>query len=76
MRKSGMPIAPMILGFILGPIVEDNLRRSLILSGGSVMTFFERPISAVILILTIVLLISPSILNLIFKKKVKVTEAG
>jgi len=76
MRKSGIPIAPMILGFILGPIVEDNLRRSLILSGGSVMTFFERPISAVILILTIVLLISPSILNLIFKKKVKVTESG
>ncbi|WP_372660214.1 tripartite tricarboxylate transporter permease [Hydrogenophaga sp.] len=38
--------APMLLGFVLGPLMEENLRRSLLLSRGDMMTFVERPISA------------------------------
>ncbi len=72
MRRAGIPIAPMILGFILGPIVEDNLRRSLIIGGGNVLTFLERPVSAVLLVLTILLILSPSILSVLVKKKIKV----
>lgn len=41
--------APLIMGFILGPMLEENLRRSLVLSRGDPMIFLERPISAVIL---------------------------
>jgi TctA family transporter len=38
--------APMLLGFVLGPLMEENLRRALLLSRGDMMTFIERPISA------------------------------
>ena len=47
--KFGCEPAPMILGFILGPLMEENLRRSLVISRGDPMVFFERPISAVLL---------------------------
>jgi TctA family transporter len=44
--------APMILGFILGPLMEENLRRSLVLSRGDPIIFFQRPISATLLVLS------------------------
>jgi TctA family transporter len=39
-------VAPLLLGFVLGPMMEENLRRALLLSRGDMMTFIERPISA------------------------------
>ena len=42
----------MMLGFILGPLMEENLRRSLVLSRGDPMIFIQRPISAMLLALT------------------------
>jgi TctA family transporter len=44
----------MILGFILGPLMEENLRRSLVLSRGDPMIFVQRPISAILLAVTAV----------------------
>jgi len=41
-----------VLGFILGPLMEENLRRSLVLSRGDPMIFIDRPISAVLLTMT------------------------
>jgi hypothetical protein len=49
--------APLILAFVLGPLMEENLRRALLISRGDPMVFFNRPISATFLILTILLLI-------------------
>jgi putative tricarboxylic transport membrane protein len=49
--------APMLLGYILGPLMEENLRRAMLLSRGDPTVFFQRPISAVMLILAILLLI-------------------
>jgi TctA family transporter len=40
------PIAPILLGFVLGPLVEENFRRTLLLSHGNMMVFLQRPISA------------------------------
>ena len=37
--------APLMLGFVLGPLMEENLRRALLLSRGDAMVFIERPIS-------------------------------
>jgi putative tricarboxylic transport membrane protein len=51
--KFGCEPAPMILGFILGPLMEENLRRSLVISRGDPMVFFERPISAALLATTV-----------------------
>ncbi|MEJ7928571.1 tripartite tricarboxylate transporter permease [Ramlibacter sp. AN1015] len=44
-----MEAAPLLLGFILGPMMEENLRRALLLSRGDAMVFVERPISASLL---------------------------
>lgn len=52
--KFGFSIVPMMLGLILGPLVESNLTRSLIISEGNPMIFFTRPISLVIFIITII----------------------
>jgi putative tricarboxylic transport membrane protein len=51
--------APLILAFVLGPMFENSLRRSLILGEGNPMIFFTRPLSAVFLIIAIVFLITP-----------------
>ncbi len=48
--RFGCEPAPMILGFILGPLMEENLRRSLVLSRGDPMIFIQRPISAGLLV--------------------------
>ena len=48
--------APMILGFVLGPLMEDNLRRAMRISGGDPMIFLNRPISLGLLIAALVLL--------------------
>jgi TctA family transporter len=50
--KLGCEPAPLVLGFILGPVMEENLRRSLVLSRGDPMIFIERPISLVLLLMT------------------------
>jgi len=49
--------APLILGFILGPLMEENLRRAMLLSHGDPAVFFREPISAGLLTLAIVLLL-------------------
>lgn len=46
--------APLILGFMLGPMMEEYLRRAMVLSRGNPMVFIERPISAALLILAVV----------------------
>jgi TctA family transporter len=58
--------APLLLGFILGPMMEENLRRALLLSRGDWSTFITRPLSAALLImatLMIVIVMLPSIKN-------------
>jgi TctA family transporter len=47
--------APLVLGFILGPLMEENLRRSLVISRGDPMVFIERPISATLLAITVLI---------------------
>jgi putative tricarboxylic transport membrane protein len=48
LRHYGYPIAPLVLGIVLGDLLEKNLRRALILSDGDLLPFFTRPISAVV----------------------------
>ena len=54
--KVGAEPAPFVLGFILGPLMEENLRRSLVISRGDAMVFLERPISATLLALTVIVI--------------------
>ena len=59
MRKLDYPMAPAVLAIVLGPLAEPAMRQSLIISGGSPMIFFERPISGTIMVIAIVLLLLP-----------------
>jgi putative tricarboxylic transport membrane protein len=58
MRKLGYEAAPLVLAFVLGPLMENNLRKALILSDGSFWIFLRSPISLVCLALAVVLLAS------------------
>jgi putative tricarboxylic transport membrane protein len=49
--------APMLLGFVLGPLMEENLRRAMLIARGDATVFFTRPISAVLLTTAIILLV-------------------
>lgn len=54
LRRLGYPMAPFVLGLVLGDIVDKSLRRGLVLSDGSLVPFFTRPISAVICAIVLV----------------------
>lgn len=62
-RILDFPLAPMLLGFILGSMLEDNLRRALLIWDGSYAFLWQRPITATIIAVTIVTLLAPSILS-------------
>ena len=53
MRKLDFPAAPIVLAVVLGPLVENSLKQSLIISGGSMAIFFTRPIAAVLIIVAL-----------------------
>jgi TctA family transporter len=55
--KLGMEPAPLALGMVLGPLMEENLRRAMLLSRGDPMVFLERPISAGFIIASALLLL-------------------
>jgi TctA family transporter len=56
MRLLDMQPAPLLLGFVLGPMMEDNLRRTMIISRGEFSVFLHRPIAAAFILLTLALL--------------------
>jgi putative tricarboxylic transport membrane protein len=56
--KLGFSPTPMLLGFVLGPMMEENLRRSLLMARGDVSVFFRRPISLGFMIATVLILIA------------------
>src|SRR5919197_4643045 len=55
--KLGLEPAPMLLGFVLGRLMEEKLRQALALSEGSFMTFLERPLSAMLRLLSLVIML-------------------
>ncbi|MFO7570205.1 MAG: tripartite tricarboxylate transporter permease [Smithellaceae bacterium] len=59
LKKFDYPAAPLILGFVLGPLFEVNLRRSLLMSQGSFAIFVERPIALTALIICLILILLP-----------------
>lgn len=67
--KLEIPIAPIVLALILGPLAESNLRRSLLLSQGSASIFFTRPICIFFLVLALVSLCWPLLRKLLSGRK-------
>ena len=58
LRRRGFPVAPFVLGLVLGDIVDKSLRRGLVLSDGSLEPFFTRPISGVLAVVVAIMLLS------------------
>ncbi len=59
MERNGYPVAAMVLGIVMGTMVEQNLVTSIIKSDGSILPFFERPVSAILATMTISALLWP-----------------
>jgi putative tricarboxylic transport membrane protein len=63
MRKTGFPLAPVILGLVLGPLMEKSLRRAMALSGGSGAVLFDSPIAMVLWALALASLVGPPLMS-------------
>ncbi|HEY4074414.1 MAG TPA: tripartite tricarboxylate transporter permease, partial [Herbaspirillum sp.] len=51
------PVAPILLGYVLGPMVEENFRRAVLISRGDLFVFLDRPISATFIGLSLLLVL-------------------
>ena len=72
--KLDMPPAPMLLGFVLGPLMEENLRRALLISRGDPTVFFTRPISLGFMIATVLILVI-MVLPAVKARRAEITDA-
>ncbi|MDD3937252.1 tripartite tricarboxylate transporter permease [Rhodoferax sp.] len=71
MEENGFPIAPTILGVVLGGMLEENFISSMIKSDGNVIAFFNRPIAGTLGVLTILVWSMPIVMRLLRKKQIK-----
>ena len=69
MRRYGFPTAPVIVGMILGPLAEEQMRRSLSISQGDPKIFITHGISALLLGLTVIILVAPFVARHLKKNK-------
>jgi putative tricarboxylic transport membrane protein len=69
LRKLNYPVAPAVLAIVLGPLAERSLRQSLIAEQGDMLTFFERPLSAGIMIVALILILLPLLKPLLRGKR-------
>lgn len=71
MRKTGFPIAPLVLGLVLGGLIEVNFRRALTYSYGEFSTFYESPITVALWLITFASLVTPPALRYIRRQFAK-----
>jgi putative tricarboxylic transport membrane protein len=71
MRRFDFPVAPVIVGMILGPMSEKQLRNALSISQGDWTTFFTRPIACTFMVITLLVLFVPMFLR---KRGIKLSE--
>jgi len=64
MRRYDYPIAPLLLGLVLGPLIDLNFRRGMIMTDGSVLTLLARPGTAAILAAGLILVLVPQLVRL------------
>jgi putative tricarboxylic transport membrane protein len=72
--KLGFEPAPLILGFVLGPLMEENLRRALLLSNGDWTVFVTQPISASMLAISAAMIVAIALPAIKMKRKEAFTE--
>ena len=65
MQENNYPAAPLILGLVLGQVVEQNFMSSLIKSDGNLINFFTRPIAGTLGVLTLIVWFYPVLANIV-----------
>ncbi|MDP4503012.1 tripartite tricarboxylate transporter permease [Nonomuraea turcica] len=75
MRRFGLPVAPAVIGMILGPMAEIQLRRALAIGAGDVTVLVRSPVAAVLLGLSLLALLTP-LFRKLFARKTDVTPVG
>ncbi len=75
LRKQGMPMAPLILGFVLGDLMEQNLRRALSITNGELGILVESPISIGLWIGALAMVVVPPLLRLMARRKLAAAAA-
>ena len=68
LNKNDYPTAPMLLSFVLAPLLESNMRKAFIISGGSLDIFFTRPITCVLMIVFLGVLATPVVKSMMKNK--------
>ena len=76
MRRFGLPVLPLIIGVILGPRIERQLRQSLQLGGGDWTSLFTEPVAIICYIIIAVLLLLPLILRLVHRPEPDLVHAS
>lgn len=69
LRKNNFPLSPIVLGYVLGNIIEINLRTALVSTKGDITPLFTRPLSAVFLLLGMVMLLLPLLRKIKMRRK-------
>jgi putative tricarboxylic transport membrane protein len=69
-RRYGYPITPLILGVVIGPLAEQELRRAVQISNGDFMTLVEKPFSVVVYSLLVIGIAIPKLWPLVKKRSV------
>lgn len=75
LKRVGCDPAPLLLGFVLGPMLEEHFRRAMLISEGNLAVFIERPISAVLMIVTFVIAFMTFMPSLMNRRKTVFSQA-
>jgi putative tricarboxylic transport membrane protein len=76
MRRYEFPIAPVILGVILGPVMEIQFRRALVASGGDATVFFDRPLTVGLLSAALLALVLPYVPSIVGRLRGRTSRGG
>jgi len=76
MRRQGFPVAPAVIGMILGPMAESQFRRALAISQGDYSVFVTRPLSLTLLIISVLALVLPSLIGMLARRRAKARVAA
>jgi putative tricarboxylic transport membrane protein len=76
LRAMNFPMAPFILGFVLGDMMEQNLRRALSISDGAISVLFSSPIAIGLWVMAIAMLVGPRLVGMLQKRRDAVSAAA
>jgi putative tricarboxylic transport membrane protein len=75
MRRFDFPTAPVVVGMILGPLAEAQLRNAMSIGEGSAVVFFQRPMSIALIIIVLGVLILPRLAKRMSERKARALAA-